>query len=198
MGAVTPITPAELDSIITKHVHGIDFFLIDVRDDNEIAGGIIASEHCKPYHMSLNSKVFEKNYQKISKTANVIIYCRSGARSGQAATMLVNAGYESVGSMTGGMNSYTGKVAASSEFKPLSRLPEPTCFGNVTAVTSKNPEFRIVVPGKEKRQQFTLQGRILRQQTGREQRAPIYVLERISGESSGKINGLHRLVQERE
>jgi rhodanese-related sulfurtransferase len=197
LGAVTPISPADLDSAITKHTLNYDFILIDVRDYREVAGGIIASGYCKPYHMSWNSGEFNNNMQLLPKNVRIIVYCESGNRSSKAALKLVNAGYELVGSMTGGTGSYKGNLADSTEFKPLSKLPEASYFGTLTAVSRKDPQFRIVVPTNEKRQQFTLQGRTIRQ-VGREQNAPVYILERIGDDTKGKINGLHRLVQERE
>lgn len=196
-GDINPISPASLDTAVTRHTLEYDFILLDVRDYNEVSGGIIASEYCKPYHMSWNFDEFDNNFHLLPKTMPIIIYCKSGNRSSQAAAKLVAEGYEFVGSMTGGINSYKGTLADSTEFKPLSKLPEASYFGTLTTVSRNHPRFSITIPSDAKRQQFTLQGRIIRQ-VGRERNPPVYILERIGDETKSKINGLHRLVQDRD
>jgi len=96
----------------------------------------------------------------------------------------------------GGFGSYAGKLADSTEFKPLSRLPEASYFGS-SAISRDNPRFTIVIPATETRRLFTLQGRIIRQ-VGRQQNPYVYILERIGDDANGKINLFHRLVLERQ
>jgi hypothetical protein len=163
-----------------------------------VKDGIIATEFCKPYHMSWNSGKFDSCYQLLPKSKRIIIYCRSGNRSKEAAKKLLGAGYDSVGSMTDGINSYNQtKLADSTEFKPLNKLPESSYFGASVMISRNNQRYNLVVPSTENRQQFTLQGRIIRQSAGKQQNAPIYILERIGENTTHKINGLHRLIQER-
>jgi rhodanese-related sulfurtransferase len=190
-----PIPASDLQAGITSRSIPNDFILIDVRDSNEVATGIIASDYCKPYHMSWNSGQFNNKFNLLPKNVRIIIYCRSGSRSNQAAAKLLENGYDSVGSMTGGINTYQGTKVDSTNFKPLSKLPEPSYFGT-SSTKSIKPGFRITVPAETRRQQFTLQGRVMRQ-TGTQQSAPVYILERIGDETSGKVNGIQRLIQER-
>jgi rhodanese-related sulfurtransferase len=197
LGGITPITPAEVEKTISEQTMDSNFFLIDVRDIDEVKNGIIASPYCKPYHMSFNSGEFEANFQRIPKTTPVIVYCRSGNRSNQAAAKMIDAGYAKVSSMTNGINSYAGKLADSTEFKPLSKLPEVSYFRTPVTVTRNSPRYRIVSPSGDRRLQFTLQGRVMKQ-VGRQENAPVYILERIGEKTSPRISGIHRLIQETE
>lgn len=78
-----------------------DFLLIDVRDSSQLTS-IIATNVCRPYNLSWNQGVFKSTLSKLPKTANYVLYCQSGVRSGNASQMLVDSGYVSVYSLTGG------------------------------------------------------------------------------------------------
>lgn len=126
------VAPDTLASWISgKGIFG--FILIDVRDTSELqSGGVIASERRKPYHLSLNSNDLKKNVALLPKGVPIILYCRSGSRSGVAATYLDGQGFSTVYSMTGGVNNYSGTFKPYAEVKPLSLLPalsyEPASF----------------------------------------------------------------------
>lgn len=65
--------------------------LIDVRTAQEFAGGHIEGAVNIPVQ-ELDRRMAEVG----PKDGTVVVYCRSGARSSQAASMLKNAGYASV------------------------------------------------------------------------------------------------------
>jgi rhodanese-related sulfurtransferase len=102
-----------------------DFLFIDVRDTSELTS-IIATNLCTPYNLSWNQGVFKSTLVKLPKTANYVLYCKSGGRSGMASQMLVDSGYVSVYSLTGGMNGWTGPTKTSASLKPASDLPAPS------------------------------------------------------------------------
>jgi len=73
--------------------------VVDVREDKEITGGIIkGAQHIKladfPSRLGGVSK---------DKSAPVLVYCRSGSRSGYACKLLIKAGYEDVSNLSGGI-----------------------------------------------------------------------------------------------
>lgn len=72
--------------------------VLDVREDKEIKGGYIkGARHIKLGDLS--SKIAEVG----NKNSPVLVYCRSGNRSGYACDILTKAGYEDVSNMSGGI-----------------------------------------------------------------------------------------------
>ena len=67
-----------------------DYYLIDVRSEEEYSSGHIPGAHSIPY-LRLPSDVPTAN-----KRALIILYCHSGARSQYAKCLLEDAGYENV------------------------------------------------------------------------------------------------------
>jgi rhodanese-related sulfurtransferase len=105
-----------------------DFILIDVRDTVELdTTAIIATDACRPYHLSWKQGVFIRNVGKLPKNAHIILYCRGGVRSNTAGQLLVDSGYVSVYSLTGGFNGWGTRPAMSHVWcKPVSKLPAPS------------------------------------------------------------------------
>jgi rhodanese-related sulfurtransferase len=89
------ITPKELKA---KMDNGDDFVLIDVREPNEHeafnVGGTLIPLKTLPHRLD----ELEGN-----EDAEVIVYCRSGARSGMAQQYLQQSGFKNVRNLTGGM-----------------------------------------------------------------------------------------------
>ena len=95
------ITVLELKSKIDK---GDDFQLIDVREDNEREFANIGGDH-----ILMNS--IAQNIDKISKTKEVVIYCRSGIRSARVAIFLENNhGFNKIYNLTGGILAWADQV----------------------------------------------------------------------------------------
>jgi rhodanese-related sulfurtransferase len=103
-----------------------DFILIDVRDTSE-ATSIIAADACRPYHLSWNQGAFAGTMSKLPKTANIVLYCASGNRSGKAGQLLVDSGYVSVYSLSGGFNGWgTRPTKTYASVKAIAELPAPS------------------------------------------------------------------------
>ncbi|HWY38864.1 MAG TPA: molybdopterin-synthase adenylyltransferase MoeB [Bacteroidia bacterium] len=91
--SINEITSAELkEKIETKE----DFQLIDVREESEYRLKNIGG-------MLIPLKTLEKNLDKISRKKPVIVHCQSGARSRQAAGLLIENGFEKVYSLKNGL-----------------------------------------------------------------------------------------------
>jgi rhodanese-related sulfurtransferase len=71
--------------------------LLDVRNDDEVLGGIIAGA----IHIPLNALPTE--YAKLDQEAKIVCYCHSGIRSAKAASFLANLGYENLYNLRGGI-----------------------------------------------------------------------------------------------
>jgi rhodanese-related sulfurtransferase len=89
------ITPKELKEKIDN---GDDFVLIDVREPNEhedfnVGGQLIPVK-------TIPARIVELEAQK---DAEIVVYCRSGARSGMAQRFMQENGFSNVRNLTGGM-----------------------------------------------------------------------------------------------
>ena len=91
LGGMNEVTPQEAQERLQ---HGA--LLIDVREPHEYeevhaAGAVL---------MPLSS--FQDQYASLPKDAEIIMICRSGARSAQAGTFLADVGYGNVSNLVGG------------------------------------------------------------------------------------------------
>lgn len=77
--------------------------LIDVREDEEVAEGIIP----EAVHIPLGS--LEDELSKLNEEEEYIIICRSGNRSGMACQFMEAKGYHAT-NVVGGMLEWTGEV----------------------------------------------------------------------------------------
>lgn len=85
--------------------------VVDVREDKEIQGGLIkGAQHIKLAEFASKLGGISKD-----KSSPVLVYCRSGSRSGHACKLLIKAGYEDVSNLSGGI------LAWESANLPLSR-----------------------------------------------------------------------------
>ncbi len=80
-----------------------DFQLIDVREQHEVDICEIGGEHI------VMGEVMD-NLDKISKTKQVIVHCRSGARSGAICKALEAKGYTNVYNLKGGIIAWANEV----------------------------------------------------------------------------------------
>lgn len=89
------ITPKELKGKIDS---GEDFVLIDVREPNEheafnVGGQLIPVKTIPARIADLEAH----------KEVEIVVYCRSGARSGMAQRFMLENGFSNVRNLTGGM-----------------------------------------------------------------------------------------------
>ena len=94
------ITPVEVQELLES---GEQLNLVDVREDDEVAEGIILGA----IHIPLG-EVAER-VGELDKSKPYIIICRSGGRSGRATEFLKGAGYDAT-NMTGGMLEWKGET----------------------------------------------------------------------------------------
>lgn len=97
------ITPAQLDARLKA---GDKPFLVDVRNANEL-------DICKlPFDAWIPLPEFGQRYEELAahKDKEIVVYCRSGGRSGNAARFLQQQGYKNVRNMVGGMLRWADEV----------------------------------------------------------------------------------------
>ena len=96
MKSYLEIEAAELLPMINKP----NVALIDVRNDEEVARGIIPGAK----HIQLS--LLPVKYEELSKASTVVFYCHSGIRSAHAADFAVSKGVKNVYNLTGGIQAW--------------------------------------------------------------------------------------------
>lgn len=94
--SVVNVSPKELSELIKEH-EGIK--MIDVRTPEEFASGHISGAQ----NINFFDKNFAKSLEKLDKSEPVIIYCKSGRRSGKSRAVLKELGFEKIYDLEGGI-----------------------------------------------------------------------------------------------
>lgn len=81
--------------------------ILDVRTDTEVEEGVIPNAiHIDIY----KGQEFIDEVEKLDKSKNYYVYCRSGNRSGQACQIMEELGFDKTFNLSGGMLQWTGDV----------------------------------------------------------------------------------------
>ena len=75
-----------------------DVIILDVRTPEEFASGHIEGA----LNIDFNGGDFANEITRLNPSENYAIYCRSGSRSGQAASIMHKAGFHDVSNLNGG------------------------------------------------------------------------------------------------
>jgi rhodanese-related sulfurtransferase len=144
--ALVDVSADTLEKWITAGT-SFDFILIDIRDTSELTA-VIASDACRPYHLSWREGVFVSDMNKLPKNAHIFLYCARGNRSGTAGQLLVDSGYVSVYHLVGGFNGWGSRqTMPPSSVKPPSELPAPSMLKISVHITAQSvqPERGIAI-----------------------------------------------------
>jgi rhodanese-related sulfurtransferase len=76
-----------------------DALILDVREDKEVQGGKIKGAR----HITLGQLPSKLAELEKHKQSPVLVYCRSGSRSGYASQILTKAGFSDVSNLAGGI-----------------------------------------------------------------------------------------------
>ena len=100
MDHIKEISTTEVEEMLQKEQ---DIVLIDVREDEEVANGIIEGAT----HIPL--KQIPEAIDSLDQSKEYVLVCRSGGRSMNAALYMKEKGFD-VSNMTGGMLDWQGEV----------------------------------------------------------------------------------------
>ena len=84
-----------------------NFTLIDVRESHERAEFNVGGTHIPLGNIPASIEDLEED-----KEGEIVIYCRSGARSGQATAFLQQLGFKNVRNLAGGMLEWSRKFGS--------------------------------------------------------------------------------------
>ncbi|AXT63202.1 rhodanese-like domain-containing protein [Aquimarina sp. AD10] len=99
------ITQEEWQELITKDDNAV---ILDVRTEEEVEDGFI------PDMLNIDIRLgqgFLDEIEKLDKSKSYYVYCRSGARSAQACTLMNQMGFETTYNLVGGFMNWDGEVA---------------------------------------------------------------------------------------
>jgi rhodanese-related sulfurtransferase len=82
-------------------------FLLDVRTPEEVEDGYIPNATNIDIHLGQG---FLDEIEKLDKSKTYFVYCRSGARSGQACAIMNSVGFENAYNLLGGFMNWEGEV----------------------------------------------------------------------------------------
>ena len=83
-------------------------FILDVRTEDEVAEGYIPNAKNIDIHMGQG---FLDAVEALDKSKSYYVYCRSGARSGQACAIMNSIGIENTYNLEGGFMNWEGEGA---------------------------------------------------------------------------------------
>ncbi len=95
------VTPDEMQTILGLE----DVQLVDVRTPEEYEEGYIENAQ----NIDYQSPTFDEDIKKLDKSKPVILYCKSGKRSAKCAKKLIEAGFEQIYDLEGGITEWQYK-----------------------------------------------------------------------------------------
>jgi len=104
LSRVPDITVEELKSLRDR---GEAIVLVDVREPREWAISDLADS------VKIPLGTLPQSLEKLAKEDDIVVYCRSGARSGNAVQFLMQNGFERVRNLAGGINKWAERIDAS-------------------------------------------------------------------------------------
>ncbi len=82
-------------------------FILDVRTQEEIEEGYIPNATNIDFYLGQD---FLNEVEKLDKSKNFYVYCRSGNRSGQACAIMNSIGFKNAYNLEGGFMNWEGEV----------------------------------------------------------------------------------------
>ncbi|MFK7810844.1 MAG: rhodanese-like domain-containing protein [Maribacter sp.] len=83
-------------------------FILDVRTEDEVEEGRIQNATNIDIYLGQG---FLEELEKLDKSKNYYVYCRSGNRSGQACAIMNSVGIENAFNLEGGFMNWEGEIA---------------------------------------------------------------------------------------
>lgn len=111
MSTYQQIDPSDLATMLASG----SVLLVDVRNDDEVARGIIEGA----IHIPL--ALLPLQCDALNKAETIVFYCHSGVRSAHAAAFAINKGYKNVHNLSGGVLSW---ARAGLPFVTISNRPK--------------------------------------------------------------------------
>ncbi|SIS44110.1 rhodanese-like domain-containing protein [Salimicrobium flavidum] len=102
---MSTIPEMKAETLEQKLNNNEDVTVIDVREDEEVAEGMIPNAK----HIKLGN--LPEQYRDLDKETDYVVVCRSGRRSMKASEFLKENGFSSVTNLEGGMLAWSGDLS---------------------------------------------------------------------------------------
>lgn len=99
------LPPVRADSLIKAETGKKTFHLVDVRTPEEFASGHLQGA----VPMDFYAPDFQDKLATLPRDGKILIYCRSGHRSGQALQTMKAMGFADASDIAGGINAWRGQ-----------------------------------------------------------------------------------------
>jgi len=96
---VTDVTVAQARTLIQERAGKADFVILDVRTPGEFTEGHLAGA----VNLDIQARDFEARLGTLDRSANYLVYCRTGSRSQKAIQTMERLGFRSVFHMNEGI-----------------------------------------------------------------------------------------------
>jgi rhodanese-related sulfurtransferase len=99
------LTQEEWAELLEKDDNAV---ILDVRTPEEVEEGYIPDSINIDIYMG---QKFLKEIEKLDKSRNYYVYCRTGNRSGQACSLMEGMGFKNAYNLIGGITEWEGEIA---------------------------------------------------------------------------------------
>lgn len=96
------VSPAEAVSLITANEGSTDFEILDVRTADEYSSGHIQNA----VNIDIYQSDFKSRVSQLAGTNRYLVYCRTGVRSTEAASMMSDLGFTTIYNLDGGITQW--------------------------------------------------------------------------------------------
>jgi rhodanese-related sulfurtransferase len=100
------LSTQSFDSTVTALAKDPKFLLLDIRTPQEYATGHLPGSRLVDFY----SPGFTRELDKLPRDSEVLLYCRSGNRTGQTVRIMKEMGFKNVRHMAGGLNSWKAEA----------------------------------------------------------------------------------------
>lgn len=91
LNTIAATDPKTAYSMVQKN----EAVIVDVREENELKGGMIKDAKWFPLSKVMNDKNWKNDFAKLTEGKKIFLHCRSGARSAKVMNILKENGIES-------------------------------------------------------------------------------------------------------
>lgn len=99
---ITNVSPLEAQNLIQEKKLDRDFYILDVRSENERKDGFVKNS----INLDVDSPKFAAELDNLDKNKSYLVYCRIGFRSKKASEIMQQKGFKDIYNLNGGISAW--------------------------------------------------------------------------------------------